>query len=146
MGLLKSDENLVELWGVVTYGEGMETSSISAEAGAATNAASATARLCEIAAAAIAARPAAHHINVRTNYGAYSAALFAFGERVAPSELAWENDLQLGGRLAVYHDEDVSRLLALASERLNAVLYREILTKPVEVTVKVGDNWEILSL
>jgi hypothetical protein len=81
---------------------------------------------------------------VRTNYGAYSAALFAFGERVAPSELAWENDL--GGRLAAYHDEEVSRLLALASERLNAVLYREILTKPVEVTVKVGDNWEILSL
>jgi hypothetical protein len=52
MGLLKSDENLVELWGVVTYGEGMETSSISAEAGAATNAASELARELDAALAA----------------------------------------------------------------------------------------------
>lgn len=105
-----------------------------------------TDRLCEIATAAIAASPCAHHINVRTNYGAYSASLFAFGERVAPSELAWDNDLQLGGRLASYHDEEVERLLALASDRLDAVIDREILAKPVEVSVKVGDNWEILSL
>lgn len=124
----------------------METSFLTAEAGAANNAARTTARLGELAAAAIAARPTAHHIKVRTNYGAYSAALLAFGEPVSPAELEWENDLQPGGRLAAYHDEEVSRLLVLASDRLNAVLDREISTKPVEISVKVGDNWEIIPL
>ena len=124
----------------------MKTSFLTAEAGAANNAARTTERLTALATAAIAAHPTAHHIKVRTNYGAYSAALLAFGEPVSPANLAWENDLNLGGRLAAYHDEEVSRLLALASDRLNAVLDREIASgDPVEVTVKVGDTWEIVT-
>lgn len=110
------------------------------------NTAAATDRLAAIAAAAIAAHPTAHHIRVRTNYGAYSAALVSFGEPLDPDELVWENDLLAGARLASRHDEEVSRLLTLASDRLNAVLDREIAGgEPVEVAVKVGDDWFDLS-
>lgn len=105
----------------------------------------ATDRLQAIAAAAIAKHPAAHHIKVRTSYGAYSASLLSFGEPLPPSELAWENDLQPGGRVASEHDDEVTRLLGLAHARLKSVIDRELAAGgPVEVSLKIDSQWAVV--
>ena len=93
----------------------------------------------ELSDAAIAAYPDARRIEVRTRYG-------AIGAELGAAELAWENDLNVGGRLAACHDEEVTRLLFLASARLDAVIDRELaIGAPVEVSVEVGGQWTALN-